>query len=188
MTYCSGDIYEGEFKDNRMHGKGDICLFWWIRLLSSYNYSGKCYFQTGDVYEGTFKDDHLDGEGKFTFSNGETLEGEWEKAYLDDDEDEGEFELDAPEDITREVSRQSVRISVMNQNFRQSSSRKAQEPGDHHSDASNHSRPAMERKSSLRREPSVRAAAAPERRVSFKEEIEYAPPVYKSSGCRCTVS
>ena len=23
MTYCSGDIYEGEFKDNKMHGKGD---------------------------------------------------------------------------------------------------------------------------------------------------------------------
>lgn len=156
--------------------------------FKSNDFPGKCFFQTGDVYEGTFKDDRLDGEGKFTFSNGETLEGDWEKAYDDDDDDDGEFELDAPEDtITREVSRQSVRISVMNQNFRQSSSRKAIEPGSN-LDTVSHSQTALERKSSLRREPSVKVAVTPERRVSFKEELEFAPPVYKSSGCRCTVS
>ena len=134
-----------------------------------------------------FKEDQLDGEGKFTFANGETLTGEWEKAYLEDEED-GEFELDAPGDLTREVSRQSVRISLMNQNFRQST-KKFSEPTSH-DDVVLHQqeRPSLEPRSSLRREPSVKAAATPERRVSFKEELEYAPPVYKSSGCRCVIS
>ena len=43
MTDPDGTIYEGEFKDDELNGKGKIT------------------FRSGTIYEGEFKDDRLNG-------------------------------------------------------------------------------------------------------------------------------
>jgi len=58
-TYASGDIHDGEFKDDKINGKG------------------KHTYASGDVYDGEYKDDKKNGKGKFTFANGDVYEGEW---------------------------------------------------------------------------------------------------------------
>jgi hypothetical protein len=59
MTFANGDVYEGDWKDNKRDGKG------------------KMTFANGDVYEGDWKDNKRDGKGKETFANGNVYEGDW---------------------------------------------------------------------------------------------------------------
>ena len=59
-TYTDGDIYEGEFKDGKRHGKG------------------KYTFKNGDIYEGEFKNGAKHGKGKYTSANGTIYDGDWE--------------------------------------------------------------------------------------------------------------
>ena len=59
ITYASGDIYVGEWKDNKRNGQGTIT------------------YVNGATYVGEFKDDKRNGQGTFTFADGPTYVGEW---------------------------------------------------------------------------------------------------------------
>ena len=59
ITEDNGDIYEGDFIDGQMTGKG------------------KLTWSNGDIYEGDFIDGQMTGKGKFTWSNGDICEGDF---------------------------------------------------------------------------------------------------------------
>ena len=59
-NYDDGDIYEGEWIDDKRHGYG------------------KFKYQNGLVYEGEFVNGKKHGKGKYTNNDGSVLEGEWE--------------------------------------------------------------------------------------------------------------
>jgi len=59
----SGNIYEGEFKDGNMHGKG-------IMKYDKYN-------NGYDVYEGNWIDNKKNGQGIMTYDAGYKYDGEW---------------------------------------------------------------------------------------------------------------
>ena len=59
MAFNNGDVYDGQWKDNKMHGKG------------------KLTYANGDVYEGDWKDDKKHGFGIYTWSDGRTYSGHW---------------------------------------------------------------------------------------------------------------
>jgi hypothetical protein len=58
-TYADGNIYEGEWKDDKRNGRGKYTKV------------------NGNVYEGEWKDDKRSGRGKYTKANGKIYEGEW---------------------------------------------------------------------------------------------------------------
>src|SRR5690606_13006668 len=66
IIYSNGDIYEGEFKNNLIHGRG---IFKW---------------DNGDIYEGDFKRGKKDGKGEFLWINGDSYRGDFK-----DDKREG---------------------------------------------------------------------------------------------------
>ena len=57
--YADGNVYEGEFKANKMHGHGTF------------------KYADGDVYDGEFKADKKEGRGTYRFANGNVYDGEW---------------------------------------------------------------------------------------------------------------
>ena len=81
--YQDGTIYEGEWKDGKMHGQGVF------RYASGNVYEGEWKdnkrhgqvvyrYADGDVYEGEYKDDNMHGQGVYTGPDGSILHnGEW---------------------------------------------------------------------------------------------------------------
>ena len=59
VTFENGNVYEGDFADNKLHGKG------------------KYTWPNGNVYEGDWRDDNRSGKGKFTWSDGDVYEGDY---------------------------------------------------------------------------------------------------------------
>ena len=59
--YPNGDIYNGEWINDKKQGKGEITIA-----------------RSGDHYIGEFQNNYFHGNGKMTFKNGEIYEGEWE--------------------------------------------------------------------------------------------------------------
>jgi hypothetical protein len=57
--YANGDIYEGDFKDNKKDGKGTFT------------------FANGRKYEGHWKNDERHGKAKYTCKDGDYGKGEW---------------------------------------------------------------------------------------------------------------
>ena len=68
-----GDIYDGEWKDDKQHGKG---TFKWPH---------------GDMYEGEWKNDKAHGKGTFKWPHGDMYEGEWKDHYMLDKAETDEF-------------------------------------------------------------------------------------------------
>ena len=60
MTYTNGDVYEGEFSDDKRNG------------------TGKMTYTNGDVYEGEFSDDKRNGTGEMRDKVYGVYNGEWE--------------------------------------------------------------------------------------------------------------
>eukprot|EP01006_Ploeotia_vitrea_P044229 TRINITY_DN66819_c7_g1_i1.p1 TRINITY_DN66819_c7_g1~~TRINITY_DN66819_c7_g1_i1.p1 ORF type:complete len:676 (-),score=79.80 TRINITY_DN66819_c7_g1_i1:196-2223(-) len=58
-TYPSGDVYKGDWKNNKKHGRG------------------RAEYVDGNRYEGEWKDDAKHGQGTITFSDGTSYTGEW---------------------------------------------------------------------------------------------------------------
>ncbi len=57
--WSDGRVYEGMWKDNKMHGKGTFT------------------FSSGKIYVGEFVDDRREGFGKMTWPDGRMYEGFW---------------------------------------------------------------------------------------------------------------
>jgi hypothetical protein len=88
MVYPSGDVYEGEWLDNKMHGEG------------SYTYK-----KTGDIYSGSWDGNKKQGKGRYecaadssvlcgTWVDGQITEGSWE--WKDAGKYDGTFKLGRP--------------------------------------------------------------------------------------------
>ena len=58
-TWSDGDVYEGDWVDDKQNGKG------------------KYTYDDGDVYEGDWVDGKAHGKGKKTTTNGHVYEGDW---------------------------------------------------------------------------------------------------------------
>ena len=82
FRFTNGDIYEGEFKNDKFEGKG---LF---RFVNGSTYQGDFKddkregrgifrFANGDVYQGEFKDGKREGKGIYKFVNGSVYDGEY---------------------------------------------------------------------------------------------------------------
>jgi len=66
MIYPNGDIYEGEWVDNKMQGEG------------SYTYS-----KTKDIYSGSWLNNKKHGEGRYEFGgDSSVLVGEWQNGQI----------------------------------------------------------------------------------------------------------
>ena len=79
-TYADGDQYEGDWKDDRRHGKGTVTYAaveggaaekyegdWCEGKMHGY---GKYFYADGGVYEGEWVEGKMDGRGVYTFPNG----------------------------------------------------------------------------------------------------------------------
>lgn len=74
-------IYEGQFKDGYMHGKGSL-LFSEGRYIGQFirnrrDGEGRIKYNSGDSYIGQFKQNLFHGKGKFTYANGDVYKGHW---------------------------------------------------------------------------------------------------------------
>ena len=105
MEHVDGDVYEGDWVDNKANGKGQFIHngiiyngFWKDdkqngtgieKLEDIYTYEGdfvngkkegkgKYIWSDGSSYEGDFKDNGFNGKGIFIWKNGRTYEGDWE--------------------------------------------------------------------------------------------------------------
>jgi len=86
MTYVNGDIYEGDWVDNKRNGKGKYTYFdndsvkeyegdWADDERTG---KGKETLFNGDIYEGDFVDGERNGKGKYTSAeNGYVIEGDF---------------------------------------------------------------------------------------------------------------
>ena len=59
VEHIGGDIYLGQYKDGKMHGKG---IHTW---------------KSGSKYDGEWQNDNKHGQGKYTYANGKVKEGIW---------------------------------------------------------------------------------------------------------------
>jgi hypothetical protein len=71
--FTNGNVYEGDFLNDKMHGKGiyrikDGAVYDGDWLTGMKHGKGKYIFANGDVYEGDFLDDKMTN-GSFSFAN-----------------------------------------------------------------------------------------------------------------------
>ena len=64
MKYKNGDVYEGNWKDDKRDGTGTIT------------------YKNGDKYEGEWKNDGKVGTGIMKYNNGDIYEGKWENGQI----------------------------------------------------------------------------------------------------------
>lgn len=60
MHYPNGNLYTGEWKEDKKHG------------LGTYK-----YFSTGEEYEGEWKNEQKSGYGTYIYAYGDRYEGKW---------------------------------------------------------------------------------------------------------------
>lgn len=65
FLFPNGNRYIGDYKGNRMHGKGEF------------------YWTNGNTYRGDFKDGKRHGDGVLTFYNGSSYSGQWKNGYME---------------------------------------------------------------------------------------------------------
>jgi len=80
----SSAVYEGEYSDDKKHGKGRYeypngDVFEGIWSEGSKNGKGTETFGNGDVFEGEFRNDNREGPGVYTYASGAVLSGTWER-------------------------------------------------------------------------------------------------------------
>ena len=80
-TWADGTVYDGEWKDGKIHGQGkktwaDGTVYDGEWKDGNYHGQGKMTWATdGTVYDGEWKDDNMHGQGEFTSLDG-TFKGE----------------------------------------------------------------------------------------------------------------
>jgi hypothetical protein len=81
-TFPSGDRYDGQFKNGRIHGPGILYYKDGSKYVGNWNNQqrsgkGKMTFANKNVYIGDFEDNQISGEGTMTYANGNIYEGQW---------------------------------------------------------------------------------------------------------------
>mmetsp|Transcript_168429 Transcript_168429/g.323691 ORF Transcript_168429/g.323691 Transcript_168429/m.323691 type:complete len:262 (+) Transcript_168429:103-888(+) len=84
FTYANGDIYVGQWKADKKHGRGAYSYAKdGTKLVGEWEkgriISGKWIFPNGTLYSGTFKNNKPDGKGVWVFKNGNQLTGEYKQ-------------------------------------------------------------------------------------------------------------
>ena len=82
LIYEEDEFYEGDFKYDKFDGKGKYVSPNYFRYEgdfknNEYHGKGKFTYSNGDIYEGDWKDGNKHGKGKMTYSNGDIYEGDW---------------------------------------------------------------------------------------------------------------
>lgn len=81
-------MYDGDWKDNNMCGKGKlflldslnkeyVCVYTGEWASNQRNGFGTNNYSSGSVYEGEWKNDMRHGHGKMVYENGDIYEGQW---------------------------------------------------------------------------------------------------------------
>jgi hypothetical protein len=88
LEYASGDVYEGQFIDGDKNGHGkyiydDGSVYEGEYVDGNMCGQGKYAYSSGDVYEGQYVDGNMNGHGKFTFASGAIYEGNWKNDKKD---------------------------------------------------------------------------------------------------------
>jgi len=105
FTYCNGDVYIGQWKDGKKHGKGCYTVSAdMTRLKGEWAEgkicSGQWLFPNGTFYSGKFRYNKPFGKGVWVFKNGNQLVGDYNQETIVNEEDEAppaaEGEEDAP--------------------------------------------------------------------------------------------
>jgi hypothetical protein len=93
FTYCNGDVYIGQWKDGKKHGKGTYSFAKdgskmkgeWVDGKMS---SGQWIFPNGTFWSGKFRYNKPYGQGVWVFANGNQLTGNYVQKELVDEEGE----------------------------------------------------------------------------------------------------
>ena len=80
IVFVNGDLYEGETKNGKMHGKGIM------------------RYAHGIFYEGEWKDGKRHGKGKMRFTNGEFCKGQWKN-----NKKHGRFKIISKDGVKKET-------------------------------------------------------------------------------------
>lgn len=83
-VYENGDIYTGNFKEDKRDGDGSFLyengeVFKGSYSQDSRNGRGIYKFTNGDSFTGNFKNGEIDGDGVYTFKDGKVLNGKFSK-------------------------------------------------------------------------------------------------------------
>lgn len=82
MRFQNGNIYQGGFLNDKMHGTGRLMMVSGIIFVGEFTKNtcdsvGKLLYVSGDIYYGQHRAFVKDGQGKIIYLNGSTYEGGW---------------------------------------------------------------------------------------------------------------
>lgn len=88
LIWPSGAKYEGEFSGNYLHGHGTFtksngCVYTGGWRMNAHHGIGRKVYSNSDVYEGLWKEGIREGSGKFTWNDGSIYIGNWKKGKID---------------------------------------------------------------------------------------------------------
>lgn len=82
-TWENGDVYDGDWRNNKKHGVG---TYYYKKSGNEYDGDwknnkkhgfGTFYWNDGDKYVGYYLNDKRHGKGRYTYKNGDKYEGDW---------------------------------------------------------------------------------------------------------------
>ena len=81
-TFSTGNTYEGEWQNNKIHGQGIFTFTNGEKYVGNNKDNkkhgiGTLSFPDGNKYEGKFKNNKFNGQGTFTFANGDKFVGRY---------------------------------------------------------------------------------------------------------------
>ena len=85
VEFSHGSIYQGDWKDNKKHGKGKFISNNGTKTLvyegewehGNIHGKGKMKYHNNSVYEGEWKHGKIHGKGKYTYADGDVYEGDF---------------------------------------------------------------------------------------------------------------
>jgi hypothetical protein len=82
MLFPDGSVYDGQWENDKMHGRGIFISSNRDKYEGTFVYGlkeghGIMQYINGNVYNGQWKNDTLHGNGVFKFINGNTYEGDF---------------------------------------------------------------------------------------------------------------
>lgn len=80
--YSNGDTYQGQWHNNRPHGKGRYTTMRGDEYIGQFHDGrfqgeGSCRFANGDRYSGQWHAGQMEGQGEMIYQNGNRYTGEW---------------------------------------------------------------------------------------------------------------